>query len=236
VSGLESFAYSVAHDLRSPLRAIDGFSQMLADTKAAALDGDGLAFISRIRSQVRRMAQLIDDLLELSRVSRSELRLERVAVSEMATAIMEEREREDANRRVVWTVAPGLYAQADPGLMRILLENLIGNAWKFTAKTRDARIDVGATDPGPGRAIYVRDNGAGFDMRYADKLFGPFQRLHSEKEFPGTGIGLATVRRILERHGARCWVEGRPGEGATVFFNLADRQTDSRQDRIEALQ
>jgi light-regulated signal transduction histidine kinase (bacteriophytochrome) len=168
------------------------------------------------------MAELIDDLLRLSRVTRADLRRERVDVSAIATSIIAELKRAEPDRHVAVTVQPGVVAAADPRLIRITLENLLGNAWKFTAKTADARIELGMREQGVERVYFVRDNGAGFDMKYVERLFGAFQRLHAEKDFPGTGIGLATVQRIVNRHGGRIWVDAAVAEGATFQFTLPD--------------
>jgi PAS domain S-box-containing protein len=219
---LESFSYSVAHDLRAPLRAIEGFSQALLEDHGPALDPTGQDYLARIRAAARRMSGLIDDLLALSRVSRAELRREHVDLSALARAAVTTLETADPARRVDVTIAPGLAAVGDPKLLAIVLDNLIGNAWKFTQRTDPARIEVAARDQDGRRVYFVRDNGAGFDQAYADKLFGVFQRLHSAADFPGTGIGLATVKRIIERHGGRVWAEGVAGQGATFSFTLPD--------------
>jgi PAS domain S-box-containing protein len=218
VTELDAFAYSVSHDLRAPLRSIDGFSQVLLEDYADKLDDAGKEALARIRAATQRMGALIDDLLKLSRVSRGELRTETVDLSALAAGIA----REFRGRDVHITIAPGLVVQGDPRLLRIALENLLGNAWKYTSKRRDARIEFGALErPGGGeRVFYVRDNGAGFDMQYADKLFGAFQRLHGANEFEGTGVGLATVQRILRRHGGRIWAEAKVDEGATFYFTV----------------
>ncbi len=220
---LESFSYSVAHDLRTPLRAIDGFSQALAEDYGDRLEAEGRRYLSRVREAAQRMAELIDDLLTLSRVTRSELRRRRVDLSALAHSVLATLQRLDPERRVEVVIAPGLVADADPHLAAIALDNLLGNAWKFTAKRSDARIEFGQTICDGVAAYYVRDNGAGFDMAYRDKLFGVFQRLHPETEFPGTGIGLATVARIAQRHRGRIWAEGTPGAGATFYFTLTEQ-------------
>jgi len=220
---LESFSYSVAHDLRTPLRAIDGFSQALAEDYGDRLDAEGRRYLARVRDSAQRMAELIDDLLTLSRVTRSELRRDRVDLSALAHTVLATLQRLDPERRVEIAIAPGLATDADPHLAAIALDNLLGNAWKFTAKRSDARIELGETICDGVAAYYVRDNGAGFDMAYRDKLFGVFQRLHSEAEFPGTGIGLATVARIAKRHRGRIWAEGAPGAGATFYFTLTEQ-------------
>ena len=218
---LESFAYSVSHDLRAPLRALDGFSQILLDKYGDRLDDQGRSYLDRIRAADQRMGALIDALLELSRLSRGELIRERLDVSALARSVAAELAEAAPGRAVELAIADGLEAEADRDLVRALLANLLGNAWKFTAKHETARIEVGVTDAGDERAFYVRDDGAGFDMAYADKLFGAFQRLHSPGEFEGLGIGLATVQRIVRRHGGRVWAEGAVEKGATFSFTLA---------------
>ena len=217
---LEAFSYSVSHDLRAPLRAIDGFSQALIEDYGERLDESAQDYLRRVRAATKRMAELIDDLLDLSRVTRREMQRERIDLSALATAVMAQLRRSDSARQVDVSIAPGLVAQGDPHLLRLVLENLLGNAWKFTSTTPDAHIELGAT-AGDGRPVYfVRDNGVGFDMAYGDKLFGAFQRLHAASEFPGTGIGLATVQRIIHRHGGRVWGEGAVGGGAAFYFTL----------------
>jgi PAS domain S-box-containing protein len=217
---LDAFAYSVSHDLRAPLRAIDGFSQALLEDYAARLDAAGREHLERVRQATRRMGQLIDDLLNLSRVTRAQMQLGPVDLSALARRIAADLRRLEPARDVEFVVAPDLVVRGDPGLLQVALENLLGNAWKFTAPRPRARIEVGVTQR-DGRAVYfVRDDGVGFDMRYADKLFGAFQRLHGTAEFAGTGIGLATVQRIIHRHGGRVWAEGAVGRGATFYFTL----------------
>ncbi len=217
---LEAFSYSVSHDLRAPLRGIDGFSQALLEDYADTLDDQGRDYLRRVRSATQRMAGLIDDLLNLSRITRSELRREEVDLSAQAHSVVEQLRQAQPERQVEFHIADGLTAQGDSRLLRIALENLIGNAWKFTGKTADAMIEFGLTRDGDEDIYFVRDNGAGFDMAYAGKLFGAFQRLHDVREFEGTGIGLATVQRIIRRHGGRVWAEGEPGRGATFHFTL----------------
>ena len=217
---LEAFSYSVSHDLRAPLRAIDGFSKALLGSYGDQLDDRGRHYLERVRAGTLRMADLIDDLLGLARVSRKEMARQRVDVSEIASRVAQELARRPPARQVRVEVEAGLEAEADPQLLTIVLENLMGNAWKFTGKTQDARIDVGRRADGHEAAFFVRDNGAGFDMAYADKLFGAFQRLHGEADFEGTGIGLATVQRIVVRHGGRVWATGEVGKGATFYFTL----------------
>jgi signal transduction histidine kinase len=218
---LEAFSYSVSHDLRAPLRAIDGFSKaLLDDYPDRALDEQGRHYLERIRAGTQRMAELIDALLHLARVTRADLVRRPVDVTGIAEAVAADLARRDATRAVTVRVEPALAADADVNLVTIVLENLMGNAWKFTSRRADARIEVGAVDAGGRRAYYVRDNGAGFDMEYADRLFGAFQRLHAASEFEGTGIGLATVQRIVTRHGGRIWAESEVGKGATFYFTL----------------
>ena len=219
---LESFSYSVSHDLRAPLRSIDGFSQALVEDAGPVLDAESRGHLDRIRAATQRMGRLIDDLLALSKVTRAEMRNERIDVSEMATQIAAELARLSPGRSVEVTVAPDLAATGDPHLVRVALQNLIENAWKFTGRRERAAIQVGATRDEDGTAaFYVRDNGAGYDPNFAANLFGPFQRLHPASEFPGTGIGLATVQRIVHRHGGHVWAEGRINEGATFYFTLS---------------
>jgi len=219
---LESFSYSVAHDLRAPLRAIDGFSQALLEDYGARLDVAGLRHLERIRAAAQRMAMLIDDLLRLSRVTRHEQRREVVNMSALARIAMAQIERLEPNRTVDVSIEDDLHVLADPKLLAIVFDNLFGNAWKFTAKTDRPRIELGAQKKSGETVYFVRDNGAGFDMAYQNKLFGTFQRLHPAHEFPGTGIGLATVKRIIERHGGRVWGEGAVGKGATFYFTLGE--------------
>jgi PAS domain S-box-containing protein len=224
---LESFSYSVAHDLRAPLRGMNGFAQALLDDYGDRLDAEGHEFIEEILGNARRMGALIDALLSLARVSRSELRPERVSLTSLARSIAARHAADDPKRSVEVVVAPDLFADADPQLARALLENLLGNAWKFTGKTAAPRIEVGADEQDGACVFFVRDNGAGFDSAHAGKLFTPFQRLHKVIEFPGTGIGLATAQRIVHRHGGRIWAEGRVGAGATFHFTLGAGKTET---------
>lgn len=219
---LEAFAYSVSHDLRAPLRAIAGFADLLAREHAAQLDAQGQRFLQRVIAGTRRMSQLIDDLLDLSRVSRLTPERSRVDLSAMAERWLVERAEQEPERRVEWQVEEGLLVEGDPRLLQIAMDNLLGNAWKFSRGREVAHIRVGRETDASGATVYfVQDDGAGFDPRYADRLFGVFQRLHSEAEFPGTGIGLATVQRVIHRHGGRIWAEGRPDAGCTIRFTLA---------------
>jgi light-regulated signal transduction histidine kinase (bacteriophytochrome) len=218
---LAAFSYSVSHDLRAPLRSIDGFSQLLEDY-AEGLDERGKRYLRHIRESARDMGELIDGLLALSGVTRSELRREVVDLSRLAQDIAVSLQHRDSGltRQVEFQFEQGLSAEGDARLLRNVLDNLLGNAWKFTRKRPDARIEVGTSRQGDGPAFFVRDNGAGFDMAYASKLFGTFQRLHAAAEFEGHGIGLATVQRIVHRHGGRIWAEGQVGVGATFYFTL----------------
>jgi signal transduction histidine kinase len=217
---LEAFSYSVSHDLRAPLRAVDGFSKALLDRHSATLDAEGRHYLERVRAATVRMSALIDDLLELSRIARAPLRAETaVDLSAVARKIADELRRQDPARDVVVEIADGLEARGDRQLLAIVLENLLGNAWKFTARRAGAHVWFGRE---PGGAFFVRDDGAGFDMAYADKLFAPFQRLHRAADFEGTGVGLATVQRVVARHGGRIWARGAVGEGATFLFTLGD--------------
>jgi PAS domain S-box-containing protein len=217
---LESFAYSVSHDLRSPLRGIDGFSRALLEDYAAALDDRGRHYLERLCAAARRMGTLIDDLLELSRYTRQEMRRTRVDLSAVAGEILAELHTGEPARKAETIVQPGLAAEGDPSLIRAVLQNLLENAWKFTGGREEARIEFGQTARDGQGCYFVRDNGVGFEMCYAGKLFGAFQRLHSREQFPGTGIGLATVQRIVRRHGGRAWAEAEAGKGATFYFTL----------------
>jgi PAS domain S-box-containing protein len=225
---LEAFSYSVSHDLRAPLRAIDGYSHVLLEDYGSQLDETARDYFLRVCASTQHMAELIDDILKLSRVSRSGLNKNRVDLSALAQDIMQRLQLHDTRQDMEVTIMPGLTDQADSRLLRIALENLLDNAWKYSSKTPNPRIEFGATEEdADGTVYYVRDNGAGFDMRYADKLFGTFQRLHTEHEFTGTGIGLATVQRIIHRHGGRIWAQGEEGKGATFFFTLGTTTTAS---------
>jgi signal transduction histidine kinase len=216
---LEAFTDSVSHDLRAPLRGIRGYAEILRS--GGELPGEAGALVERIIAQGGHMEQLIEALLELSQLSRYALTRISVDMTDIASATLQELQARDPARSVRWTVQPGLRAHADPRLVRVLFENLLGNAWKFTRDRADATIEVGSTVPRSGRSVYfVRDNGAGFDPQYAERLFRPFQRLHPASRFEGTGIGLATVQRIIHRHAGRIWAESRPGEGATFYFEL----------------
>jgi len=219
-SELDAFAYSVSHDLRAPLRSIDGFSQVLLEDYGAGLDEAARDSLQRVRAASQRMATLIDDLLKLARVTRTEMRTERVDLSGMAREIVLDIQRTTPDRQVEFAIAPGLEAQGDSRLLRVVLDNLLRNGWKYTGKQPQPRVEFTAMDENGSRVFVIKDNGAGFDMKYADKLFGVFQRLHSTAEFEGTGVGLATVRRIINRHGGRIWAEGIVDQGATFYFTL----------------
>ena len=217
---LEAFSYSVSHDLRAPLRAIDGFGHALLEDCEDKLDEQGKDYLRRIRAATQRMGTLIDDLLRLSRLTRTEMLVEKVNLTEIAWSIVNELQKSQPERTVKIEIADGLEVTADPKLIRIALENLLGNAWKFTGKRPDATIELGSTTEGGKNAYYVRDNGAGFDMAYVNKLFIPFQRLHSMEEYPGTGVGLGTVQRIMHRHGGKVWAEGQVDHGATFHLSF----------------
>ena len=222
---LEAFSYSVAHDLRAPLRGMNGFAQVLIDQYADKLDADGRDWLEEIKLNARRMGELIDALLSLSRVTRSALHRERVDLSAMVRAAFARLAQADPNRNVELVVERQLDVEADPTLTRALVENLVGNAWKFSANNSSPKIEVGLAQKNGESAFFVRDNGAGFDMAFANKLFTAFQRLHAVTEFPGTGIGLATVQRIVHRHGGRAWAEGEVDVGATFYFTLPHQTT-----------
>ena len=224
---LEAFSYSVSHDLRAPLRSIRGFGEVLLERYADQLDERGREFLRRSCDSSRHMDHLIEDLLKLSRVGRSQMQLVDVDLTRMAQGIAAELSKAEPNRQVDFVAAPGLRARGDERLLQVALNNLLSNAWKFTSKTGEARVEFGQTTNGS-PAFFVRDNGAGFDMSYAGKLFGVFQRLHSNSEFPGTGVGLATVQRIINRHGGRTWAEAALNQGATFYFTLA-KNGDSNQ-------
>lgn len=217
---LEAFSYSVSHDLRTPLQSIDGFSLALLEDYGHLLDERGHDYLKRVRSATQRMEQLISDLLRLSRLTRSALNIARVDISALAAGVADELQRAQPQRRVTFRIAQGIRVTGDPDLIKVALENLLGNAFKFTAKKEEAVIEFGEVEVEGERACFVRDNGAGFDMAYRGKLFGTFQRLHPEKEFPGTGIGLSLVQRIVQRHNGRIWAEGAVGRGATFYFTL----------------
>lgn len=217
---LEAFAYSVSHDLRAPLRAMSGFGEFLLEEYSPRLDEKGKHYIERIQSASNRMGEMIDDLLTLSRATRSELTMEQVDISKQATELLANLKQAEPERQVEVEVASGLTARGDQKLLSLALENLLNNAWKFSSLQPEAKIEVGCIKDGHNKTCYVRDNGAGFNMAYSDKLFIPFQRLHKTNEFPGTGIGLSIVSRIIERHGGELWAESEVGKGATFYFTL----------------
>jgi light-regulated signal transduction histidine kinase (bacteriophytochrome) len=218
---LETFSYSVSHDLRAPLRAVEGFAQiLLRDYPGKVLDETAADYMKRMSAATHRMGQLISDLLTLSRLSRQEISRKPVNLSEIADGILTEYRSREPQRQVNIEVQPGLVADADPQLARVALENILGNAWKYTGKISIAKISFGAIGSHKETAFFVRDNGAGFDMAFAEHLFAPFQRLHRSEEFEGNGIGLATVQRVIRRHGGRVWAEAQPGQGAVFYFTL----------------
>ena len=217
---LEAFSYSVSHDLRAPLRAIDGFSLALLNNYQNLLDERGGDYLRRVRAATQRMAQLIDDLLKLSSLNRGGMNIAPVDLSRMARDVVAELQKSQPERRVTFRIAEGISAECDGHLLKVVFDNLLGNAWKFTGHKEEATIEFAATQVDGETAYFIRDDGAGFDMAYSDKLFTTFQRLHLEKEFPGTGIGLSLVQRIIRRHGGNVWAEGAVGRGATFYFTL----------------
>ena len=220
---LEAFSYSVSHDLRSPLRSIDGFSQAFLEDFGSAVPEEGREDLERVRRATQRMGRLIEDMLLLSRVTRREMHVQETDMTALAADVAAELARDDPQRDVQLSIEPGMTATGDPQLLRIVLVNLLGNAWKFTSKHEQAHVSVGAVrDPEHGPAFFVRDDGAGFDAKYKEKLFVPFQRLHAQEEFPGTGIGLATIQRAVRRHGGDVWAEGEVDRGATFYFTIPD--------------
>jgi light-regulated signal transduction histidine kinase (bacteriophytochrome) len=229
---LEAFSAAVSHDLRSPLRLIEGFAQMLSNGHIDPRDAEGLEDLARIRSAARRMDERINGMLRLARLTRGPLASDRVDLSAIARETVETLAAQQPERTVRVSIEPGLVVRGSATLLGAVMENLLGNAWKFTEKKEEARIEFGADrKPRPGflaPVYFVRDNGAGFDQAYSDKLFGAFQRLHGQEEFEGTGIGLATVARIIHRHGGRVWAEGDVGEGATFYFTLGGRDQGDR--------
>jgi len=222
---LEAFSYSVSHDLRAPLRSIRGFTEVLLERYSANLDDRGREFLRRVCESSQHMDRLIEDLLKLSRVGRAELKWQPIDISNLARSIVADLRKAEPGRQVKVNIASELRAVGDERLVRVALENLLRNAWKFTGKQPAPSIEVGAAANGE-RAFFVRDNGAGFDMGYATRLFGVFQRLHTASEFPGTGVGLATVQRIVNRHGGRVWADSKVNEGATFYFTLPQKRPD----------
>ncbi len=217
---MESFCYSISHDLRAPLRALDGFARILREDAGSVLDEAGHDSLRRIIAASARLGRLMDELLKLSRIGRVGMRLKDIDLADIAAEILGQLRVAEPGRRASARLASGLRVKADAGLMRIALENLLGNAWKFTHRMPEARIELGRLEQDGKTCFFVRDNGAGFDLRYATKLFSPFQRVHAPGEYEGTGIGLAFVQRIVHRHGGRVWAEAEPGRGATFYFTL----------------
>lgn len=217
---LEAFSYSVAHDLRAPLRGIDGFSQLLIERYSQRLDSEGLGYLNRVRAAASRMSQLIDALLSLAHVGRGQLQPLDLDFSQLVQSVVNEITAANPDRNVPVAVAPGMRAYADPRLLRIVVANLLENSWKFTARRQRPAVEVGPCQNTARPTYYVRDNGAGFDPAYASKLFGAFQRLHPDRDFPGTGIGLAIVQRVVARHGGAVWADSHPDQGATFYFTL----------------
>lgn len=230
---LEAFCSSVSHDLRAPLRAIDGFSQALVEDFAEGIPEEGRRYLSRIRVSAQRMSDLIEDLLNLSQVSRAKLAIQPVDVGDIARQVVADLRLRDPDRVVDVSIWEGMQADADPGLLRAALENLVGNAWKFSSRADKPRIEIGVLRDREQSTFYVRDNGAGFDMAFKDKLFGTFQRLHSASDFPGTGVGLATVQRIIHRHGGRIWADAQVGKGAVFYFTLAGDDSEEPSPSVE---
>jgi PAS domain S-box-containing protein len=221
---LEAFSYSVSHDLRAPLRGIDGWSQALLEDYYEQLDEQGRQYIDRVRSETQRMGHLIDDMLKLSRLTRAEMTMQQVDLSALAQSITEQLIQGDPQRQVDFIIQPGVTAEGDPHLLEAALSNLMGNAFKFTGKCPQAQVEFGQSDMEGNPVFFVRDNGAGFDMAYAQKLFGAFQRMHKTSEFPGTGVGLAIVQRVIHRHGGRIWAEAEVGKGTVFYFTLKENE------------
>ena len=219
---LEAFTYSIAHDLRAPLRSIEGFALALFEDCAGQLDEQGMSHLGYVRQSAHRLSQMIDDLLALSRLSRGELHRAPIDVTALAGRVLDDFGEGDPGRAVSTVVRPQMSAIADESLVRTILEHLIGNAWKFTAGRHDPRIECGMIDGGDPPVYFVSDNGSGFDMTYAERLFGAFQRLHPAEQFAGRGIGLAAVQRIVRRHGGRVWADAAPNQGARFFFTLEE--------------
>jgi light-regulated signal transduction histidine kinase (bacteriophytochrome) len=220
---LEAFSYSVSHDLRAPLRAIDGFSRAVLEDSGDKLDEQGQADLKRVCAAAKRMGLLIDDLLTLARTARSEMNRTRVNLSQIAQEVATRLQTTNPTRQAEFKIAPDLIVEADPGLIRVVLDNLLGNAWKFSGTKPNAVIEFNWQKQDNEVVYFVRDDGVGFDLKYSEKLFAPFQRMHDEARFPGTGVGLATVQRIIRRHGGRIWVEAAVDQGATFYFVLAGK-------------
>jgi signal transduction histidine kinase len=233
---LEAFVHAVSHDLRSPLRSMAGFSQALQEAAPRALDDRAQHYLNRIQDASRRMSELIDDLLDLSRISQSQMQPREVDFSQLIAEVAAVVGERYPGRKVAITIDKGMIAHGDVRLLRIAMDNLLDNAWKYTARNPEAAIEVGSRDQDGEQLFFVRDNGVGFDMAYADRLFGPFQRMHTETQFPGTGIGLVTVQRILARHGGRIWADAEIGKGASFTFTLPSRgQSANREERLSAM-
>jgi signal transduction histidine kinase len=222
VKELDSFSHSVSHDLRAPLRVVDGFANIVLEDYGERLDDLGREHLKRIVAAGSRMNSMIDTLLAMSRMTSREIERERVDLARLARELADELRAQDPQRKVEFVIPERVVVDGDRTLLRLVLQNLLGNAWKFSARAAQPRVEFGVADDGGRRVYFVRDNGAGFDMRFADKLFGLFQRFHSSNEFPGTGVGLATVQRIVRKHGGRIWAESQPGQGATFSFTLWD--------------
>jgi len=218
---LEAFAYSVSHDLRAPLRGIDGFSKALLEDYQDTLDDTGRDYLNRVRVATQRMGILIDELLKLSRITRATLKCTAVDLSQLATEVLQDLQDTAPDHPAQILIQPGLQVHGDSGLLKVALENLLGNAWKYSGKRADPRIEFGRFADGAETIYFISDNGVGFDMDYADKLFGAFQRLHHREQFEGSGIGLATVKRIVHRHGGRIWADSKPDEKTTFYFTLS---------------
>jgi PAS domain S-box-containing protein len=218
---LEAFSYSVSHDLRAPLRSIDGFSHVILEDYGDQIHPEARNYLIRVRNAAQRMASLIDDLLKLARITRSPLQVRFINISKVVEQIARELKEQQPERNVDFSIMPDLMVEGDPHLLHAALENLVSNAWKFTSKKETARIEFGQLKRAKDRTFFVRDNGSGFNMAYVDKLFGVFQRLHAVTDFPGTGVGLATVQRIIKIHGGTIWAEGEEGKGATFYFTLS---------------
>jgi light-regulated signal transduction histidine kinase (bacteriophytochrome) len=220
-SELEAFSYSVSHDLRAPLRHVDGFSRILIESQGSKMDAEGQRYLYEIRDASQRMAGMIEDLLRLAQIGRQELKLQNTNIRQLIDDVLADMKSEICERRIDWEIGELPFLECDRGLMKRVLANLLGNAVKYTRPRDVAAIEIGYRTAEGHPVIFVRDNGAGFEMKYAHKLFGAFQRLHRQDEFEGTGVGLATVRRIIRRHGGRIWAEAEPGKGATFYFTLA---------------
>jgi light-regulated signal transduction histidine kinase (bacteriophytochrome) len=220
--GLESFSYSVAHDLRAPLQTIKNYSHFLSEDQAEKLGKEGLDYLNRIQAASTRMKVIIDNLMGLAKISWEEITLEDIDITALAHSIIDELKMTELSREVTTTIEEGLKAKGDPRLISVALTNLIGNAWKFTSRNPVSKIEIGAADINGSRVLFVRDNGVGFDMKRAKNLFKPFKRLHAENQFKGSGIGLATVYRVIERHGGRIWAESEINKGTAFYFTLPE--------------